>query len=958
MKNAYRFFVALLVLTMSSLAYADPNNPYQVSEAYSADNIVPYMSTDTTVQVLSTPSGAVSLYTDQAASNVPANSEGLIIGGAGNYPSIYANTEDFRNLKQIRVLSDGYLYVPNAGTDSYYSNLSVEGGSVLIEKNYINVRSAQMSVSDGSLTLNRLRIGYDSGTTGKSTFTQTGGYVTINTVEGDNPYLLVGYKTGSEGELNISGGSFNSNLETKVGDSGTGTFNLSGGDFYQNAGWLNLGYESSGIGYMNVTGGNFSYLTNDFRVGRKGIGELTLESGTINLGEKNLVMGYYEGSEGTFTMTGGTLSINGLVLGEKVATETKPGAKGTANFIGVDVTIPGDSSIGSYGSGFLNLDGARLTVNPGYLYIANHTGSTAEVNMTNGAYLTQPGHALRVGTSGTAVVNVLSGSTLENSDTNDIHIGYNANGNGTVNADNSYVNSRNIVVGNAGTGALNLTNNASSTVGNLYVGGNEDNNKYTGTGTVTLSNGATLTATSNIDIGNYGTGTLTVENSTINCDGKLYIGNHGDGGANGTVNFNSGSNINITGNIVVGKSGTGTLNVDTINLNIANYLCVGGEVDNTTSTGVGTVNLTNGAVLNVAAHTMRIGHGGTGTVNVLSNSTIESSSYDLYMGYNDTGNGTLNIDGGTVNSKKAIIANNGTGTLNLKSGELNTGTTHVYVGNGAGSNGTFNMTGGHLTTGDLRVGENGTGVANITGGTIDMTYIMYAGIYNGSNGTINLTGSDVNINVPGNILIGYDAGSTGKIVVDGATLTGNSELRVGRHGDATMTIKNNANVTNTGIVYVGQYADSTGVLNVEGGTFTANGEIRIADLGKGTMNITGGSATIAGLVNVGYAKDETTGKLSTGKVSIKNGTLTLTNAGNTFRIGRYGEGTVEVLEGGQLIVENNTTQLGYYAGGNGTLTIDGGYAKLKRLEIGYAADSTGTFEMKGGKLDILAVDNG
>ncbi|MBR5160603.1 MAG: hypothetical protein IKW80_03175, partial [Thermoguttaceae bacterium] len=706
-----------------------------------------------------------------------------------------------------------------------------------------------IDISDGTLTFKgRTRIGYDSA----GTINQTGGTVTLSTFTGDDQCLRIGYYASAVGELNISGGTFTTPIESRIGDSGTGTINLTGGELILNSG-ANMGYETSGKGYMNVNGGTLTYTVNDLRVGRKGYGELNLTSGTVNLGEKLLYVGYYEGSEGVFTMTGGTLTANGLDLGEKVATETAPGAKGTATFNNIYQSFAGDVNVGSYGTGTLTLNATTMN-NDGAFYVANHTGATGEVilnsgssittagdinvgrsgagtltadnasigstegylyvgtnasgdgevTLTNNSTLSVPNHSSRIGQTGPGVLNIQSGSSFSGIG---FFLGYDATGDGTVNVDNGrVVASNSIIVGNAGTGMYNSSNGGYTELetGTFYIGGNEDTtNKPAGTGTATFSN-STLKVAGDIIAGNYGTGTLTVDNSTVTGAGKLYIANHV--GSTGTVNLNSGTDISIAGNIVVAKSGTGTLNMDGVTITLAAncYLCVGGEVDNTSSSGIGILNMTNGARINNSTHSMRIGQGGTGTVNVLSNSLIESPAFDIHIAYNDTANGTLNIDGGTVNLQSAMIGYSGTGKVEVK---------------------------------------------------------------------------------------------------NGGTLTGTNELRVGNSG-------------------------------------------------KGTLNIDGGTASFTGLSNVAYAAG------SEGKVSIKNGSLTLTNAGATFRIGRYGTGEVEVLEGGQLIVENNTTQLGYYAGSDGTLTIDGGYAKLKRLEIGYAADSTGTFEMKGGKLDILAVDGG
>lgn len=990
MKNAYRLFVGLLVVTMSAWVYADVVSvPAEGAGSIDAATIVAPMSPDTTVWVQNTFGNEIELYSGTTPS-VPSGSQGLMIGGAGYTAQIKVITDCLQNLGQTTVMNNGSLTVSGSdGTVDYFdNNLTISGGSVLVKKKYYSMRNgANITISDGSLEFQgRFRVGYDSA----SAVDQTGGTVTLNTIsDGDNKYMSIGYKSGANGEYNMSGGTLTTPLELfighnsgtqgtlemtggtvnsstglRIGAAGAGTVNLFGGEFIQSAGWTNLAYDAGSRGSMVVRGGTFTYTSNDLRVGRAGDGTLSLESGTVNLGEKTLVVSSKSGSTGNFTMSGGTLTANGILLGDEA------GSNGTATFNSVSQYFAGDVNVGSNGNGSLTLNAASIT-NDGAFYVANHTGATGTANLNSGSRvstkgdinvgrsgtgtltldsssiestdgylyvgtnaagdgtvtlknyssLSVPKHSIRVGQTGVGVLNIESGSSYSGPE---IYLGYDDGSNGTLNINNGSTTSKGIIVGNLGTGTLNATN-ASMTItsGALYIGGNEADSRPAGTGTATLTN-TSLSVPGDIGVGNYGTGTLILDGSTtLSTNGYLYVANHGG--------------------------------------------------------STGTLTLQNGARVTVPDHTARLGQSGTAVVNILSGSTFDSSTKDIHIGYNSTGNGTVNVDGGTVNSLKIWVGNKGTGTLSVKNGYvdtnknniyvgnesgstgtlnlmdgglINTGTSHLYVGTAAGSTGTFNMTGGILTAGDLRIGDTGTGVANISGGTINLEYVMYAGIYNGADGTINISGANTKITAAGNIIAGYEAGATGKITIDGATVNGNSELRLGRYGNGTMTLKNDAKVTVAGIVNVGQYAGATGELNVEGGTFTGNGELRIADLGKGTMNITGGSASAAGLVNVGY------GAGSEGKVTISNGTLTLPNSGNTFRIGRYGTGEVDVLEGGQLFVEKNTTQLGYYNTGYGTLKIHGGYAKLKKLDIGYAADSVGYFEMTDGTLDILATTDG
>jgi T5SS/PEP-CTERM-associated repeat protein len=161
--------------------------------------------------------------------------------------------------------------------------------------------------------------------------------------------------------------------------------------------------------------------------------------------------------------------------------------------------------------------------------------------------------------------------------------------------------------------------------------------------------------------------------------------------------------------------------------------------------------------------------------------------------------GTLNVSGSKFNLSGAsatddelIIGNRGTGTLNVTAGgAVNlTGTSgSAILGNYTGSSGTATVSGAGSTWNrnsyfDLIVGLSGTGVLSITGG----------GAVLSSNNTI-----------------GYLAGSTGTVTVDGAASTWTTlQVDLGLEGTGTMTIKNGGQVTSAG-GSIAPFTGSTGV---------------------------------------------------------------------------------------------------------------------------------------------------
>ena len=213
MKNAYRLFIGLLICAASALSYADE---VPVQNASSASDVLLPMGPNTTVWVQST-TQEIELY-NGSTPGVPANSQGLNIGGAGASSQIKALAGDLQNLGQTTVSSNGSLVVSSTEDTNYFDkNLTIDGGSVLVRKPYYSTQNgSNVTISDGSLEfLGRFRVGYQSA----ATFDQTGGTVTFNTIEsGENKVVSIGYKSGANGTYNMSGGTFTTPIPVLIGD--------------------------------------------------------------------------------------------------------------------------------------------------------------------------------------------------------------------------------------------------------------------------------------------------------------------------------------------------------------------------------------------------------------------------------------------------------------------------------------------------------------------------------------------------------------------------------------------------------------------------------------------------------------------------------------------------------------------------------------------------------------------
>lgn len=366
----------------------------------------------------------------------------------------------------------------------------------------------------------------------------------------------------------------------------------------------------------------------------------------------------------------------------------------------------------------------------------------------------------------------------------------------------------------------------------------------------------------------------------------------------------------------------------------------------------------------------------------------------------NTGNATVNLDpAGTPPPYRAIISANATqpvvdifvadgtdavGRLDHTAGTANTGTGNwMYVGRGTGANsGTYNLADTSGTGGAFTGFATGSGSMNV-GGTSGTGGRLYIGGYNGVAGTgvvnVNTTGTltvrnDLVIGESGgNATFNMDAGtvntggwnfcgrgSTGTFRVSGGTLNNTGRFYFGDGGTGT-GIQTGGTVTNNDQLWIGQGATGQGTYTLSGGTLSASGWVAIGRQGaQGVLNLSGtGTFTKQGNDNLIMGSDAANGK---GTINQTGGTL---NANNTMvvgaiassegiwnfsagtgnvanlQIGNGGKGTL-ALSGTAALTATGTVTPGSAAGGEATVTLDGGSLTMPRM-VGGAGSETVTF---------------
>jgi T5SS/PEP-CTERM-associated repeat protein len=412
-------------------------------------------------------------------------------------------------------------------------------------------------------------------------------------------------------------------------------------------------------------------------------------------------------------------------------------------------------------------------------------------------------------------------------------------------------------------------------------------------------------------------------------DGELKVGNTGEG----TLNIEAGGVVSVVSSRWVasiigyesGSVGTATVTGDGSEWNNSSSLYVG-------RSGEGTLNIESGGVVTNTYGYIGYYADSVGTVTVTGEGSEWNNSRSLGVGlYGDEGTlnimdgGTVNVDGTTWVAKEAGISEilYSSGVINFDNGVLNTGNLFSSSDNlqGTGTINTHGLVsdvnlifdrpsslsqsftlddpGKNITlnlevdgTGSIGVGYEGTALLHISGGVKVESAYGY---------------------------LGYKAGSSGTafVVGEGSEWNNSGDLRVGLYGEGTLNISDGGVVTNMA-GYLGYYSDSVGTATVtgEGSEWNNSYSLYVGSYGgEGTLNIESGGVVSSRLhSHIGYDSDSV-------------GTVTVTGEGSewnnseTLYVGNEGEGTLNIESGG--VVSNTSGYVGYLSDSVGTVTVTG-----------------------------------
>ncbi|WP_429597337.1 autotransporter domain-containing protein [Variovorax sp. PvP013] len=510
-----------------------------------------------------------------------------------------------------------------------------------------------------------------------------------------------------------------------------------------------------------------------------------------------------------------------------------------------------------------------------------------------------------------------------------------------------------VVLGDSGNGSMVVSNGGQASAGeSIFVG-----DRTGGTGTLTVTDaGSSLTTGGDLQVGSVATGSMTVtDGAKVSVDRDAYVGLYA--GADGTLTVTRSATFDVlTGAINVGDSGTGRMTVSNGGkLNTVDML-IGNQAE-----GKGDVTVS-AAGSRISAHRdLVVGGKGLGTLSVLAGAGAETGN--VYVGERQGGTGTVRVDGRSDGLRSRLradvdihVGESGHGSMVVSGGGSASALQNIVVANNSASVGDVTVTGAGSTlgaAGSLVVGNAGTGKLSVLGGAQADAQSTSIGQAAGGVGTVTVDSAGstlevqrtLQVGVQGNAslsvsggaqatvgasaVVGADAPGTGTVQIGGATssLTTTGSLRIGGSGHGVLSIADGGGLTVQQDLVVADVGGSQGQLNVTGAgsrTVTAGG-LQVGSSGTGTMTVDGGA-------QASVALDAQVGANAGG-----SGSLAVTGASSAFavagalQVGPSGNGALDITNGAQ--VTSATTSLGSNAGATGTAVLAGAGSSLTTGDV-------------------------
>ncbi len=590
-----------------------------------------------------------------------------------------------------------------------------------------------------------------------------------------------------------------------------------------------------GVNELTVGGDNLSTEVSGVILGtgslvKVGAGTLTL-SGNATL-------------SGT-TVDGGTLAVNGGTLNASntIIVGSSAGSSGMLSFGAGGAATTLNLAVGLSGTGTLVVQNGGTLTDFGGL-VGDLTGSQGMATVSGAGSTWTSTNTFQVGAGGTGALTVEAGGTVNSGGGGSVGLSAGSTGSVTVTGPGSAWNNGpggGLNIGSFGAGALTISNGGIVSNNTAFTANIGEGAGSQGAVTVTGA-GSTWSNSSGVNIGDFGTGALTIADGGV-VNGPIVIATNA--GAIGTLNIGAGAGDpaaapgTLTAASVAFGSGAGAIN---FNHTSASYVFA------PAISGAGAVNVFAGVTILTAANTytggttisagvLQLGNGGTtgGIVgDVTDNGTLAFSRSD-----------TVTFPG--VISGSGSLAHFGPGVTILTAANTYTGGTTISAGTlqlGAGGAG-GGIVGDVTDDGALAFNRNDA--------------VTFAGVISGS-GSVSQVGSGTTVLTGNNSYGGATTVSAGALFIDGdqSAATGATNVAAGATLGGVGVIGGNVSVANGGALAPGGQGGGIGTLTINGSLGLNSGSILNYIFGQAgavggpfnDLTVVKGDLTLAGTLNV------------------------------------------------------------------------------------------------------------
>jgi hypothetical protein len=271
-----------------------------------------------------------------------------------------------------KTLLTNFEYIGSTGTGSVIQNGgSSSSANLFIGDGTMSVGSYLLTGSSSTLHIvNSEYVGMSgTGTVSNGVITTYGGSFTQSDgTQTIQDFLYLGESTGGTGHYSLTGGTLETDRTQYIGWGGVAVFLQSGGANTSNQGMV-VGYGgNSGSGSYALSGGTLIVLRGDEEIGYGATGVFTQTGGTSVVGSSTLSaamdIAYQAGSTGTYTLNNSNAPASLSVFGNVYVGGSTfgVGGAGTLNMSSGTATITGALTIYNTPGTQVNLNGGTLTV--------------------------------------------------------------------------------------------------------------------------------------------------------------------------------------------------------------------------------------------------------------------------------------------------------------------------------------------------------------------------------------------------------------------------------------------------------------------------------------------------------------------------------------------------------------------------------------------------------------------